>query len=56
MLGSFTYMAAPEELWVFNESLLSQLLMEELVHLRLQTVSQLDTDETHTHTIQREFS
>lgn len=33
-----THMATPQELWVFDESLLSQLLVEKLVHFQLQTV------------------
>lgn len=37
-----THMAAPEELGVLNQSLLSQLLVKQLVDLRVQTLSQLE--------------
>lgn len=40
-------MATPEELGVFNERLLCQFLVEQLVHLGLQTFTQLQHKRTH---------
>ncbi len=45
--GSVTHMAAPQELWVLDESLLSQLLVEKIVHVRFKTIPELVS---HTHT------
>lgn len=36
-----THMTAPQELGVFDQSLLRQLLVEQLVHFGLQTLSKL---------------
>jgi len=43
-------MAAPEELGVLDERLLRQLLVEQLVDFRLQTLSQLKSTTTTTRT------
>jgi len=45
--GLPTHMATPEELGVFNERLLRQFLVEQLVHLGLQTFTQLQHKRTH---------
>lgn len=43
-------MATPQELWVFDESLLSQLLVEKLVHIPFQTIPKLcSPTQTSTH-------
>lgn len=39
-------MTAPQELWVFHESVLGQFFMEQLVHVRLQAVTQLEREKT----------
>lgn len=35
-------MTAPQELWIFHQSVLNQLIMEQLVHVHLEAVLQLE--------------
>lgn len=37
-----THVTAPQELWVFHQSVLSQFFMKQLVHVRLQADPQLE--------------
>lgn len=46
---SVTHMAAPQELRVLDESLLSKLLVEEIIHVCFKTIPELGSH-THTHT------
>lgn len=41
LLGG-THMAAPQEFWVFHQSVFSQLFVEQIINIMLQTVSQLE--------------